>query len=607
MDLSINLTNDPEATLLSEKTLNASLRQELDTEIRELYKRIRELESTQTELKKINYDLDTKIFDVRRQKKEEARQAELRELEIQQARAIEDTVAEIRRLTSDFPTIDKLHEYQLEDVVSTIQAYRAGKRGMLNANDMGMGKTVETVVILYVLTKLMELSLGHRPNVLWLTKKSLMQKSSPKEVKRWNPECSVVTPATAKNLQDREFYLEMYEYTGADIFMANYEFVRTTPKCLDIKWDIVVIDEVHKLKGGANATGPTKIWETIKNLCLKSRFVLMLSGTPMVNAPEEMWSYLHIFNPEKFPDIKRFRKDFMDYKKAADGILSGVLEVKPDLIMKHALKGQMIRRSAEEVGLQLPELTYEIIELEMTPAQQEAYNMMEKRFFVWLDKNEDKPLTAMAIVAQLTRLRQINLWPVIDFEIKDENGIGTGNYELLDIRESSKIDEAMDIIENVQQQVVIASTFNEPLFEIERRCKAVGLSAGVIYGGSKLEDGLEEKFQQGHLDVLLLNSAMGEGLNLQKNPSAWPGGSSYGILLDRWWSPMRNDQVVKRIYRQGSNIPVFWYELQNVPSVDQFIHAKNDEKNESFASIMTSKEIRPGGEWKNYLKEMFKK
>lgn len=607
MDLSINLTNDPEATLLTEKTLNSEQRTKLDVEIRELYKRIRELESTQTELKNINFDLDVKLYDVRKRKKEEARQAELREQEKQQARAIEDTVAEIRRLTSDFPTIDKLHEYQLEDVVSTIQAYRAGKRGMLNANDMGMGKTVETVVILYVLTKLMELSIGRRPSVLWLTKKSLMQKSSPKEVKRWNPECSVVTPATAKNLQDREFYLEMYEYTGADIFMANYEFVRTTPKCLDIKWDIVVIDEVHKLKGGANASGPTKIWETIKNLCLKSRFVLMLSGTPMVNAPEEMWSYLHIFNPEKFPDIKRFRKDFMDYKKAADGILSGVLEVKPDLIMKHALKGQMIRRSAEEVGLQLPELTYEIIELEMTPAQQEAYNMMEKRFFVWLDENEDKPLTAMAIVAQLTRLRQINLWPVIDFEIKDSEGVGTGNYETLDIRESSKIDEAMDIIENVQQQVVIASTFNEPLFEIERRCQSIGLKAGVIYGGSKLEDGLEEKFQQGHLDVLLLNSAMGEGLNLQKNPKAWPGGASYGILLDRWWSPMRNDQVVKRIYRQGSNIPVFWYELQNVPSVDQFIHAKNDEKNESFASIMTSKEIRPGGEWKNYLKEMFKK
>jgi SNF2 family DNA or RNA helicase len=94
---------------------------------------------------------------------------------------------------------------------------------------------------------------------------------------------------------------------------------------------------------------------------------------------------------------------------------------------------------------------------------------------------------------------------------------------------------------------------------------------------------------------------MGEGLNLQKNPEHWPGGASYGIFLDLWWSPARNEQCIKRIHRQGSNIPVFIYELQNVPSVDQFIKAKNEEKNEQFNSIMESKEIRPASEWKKIL------
>jgi hypothetical protein len=46
---------------------------------------------------------------------------------------------------------------------------------------------------------------------------------------------------------------------------------------------------------------------------------------------------------------------------------------------------------------------------------------------------------------------------------------------------------------------------------------------------------------------------------------------------------------------------VFIYELQNVPSVDQFIKAKNDEKNEQFNSIMESGEIRPASEWKKLL------
>lgn len=593
-----NLLFDNMTALLNKRQIIESSINVNKEKINELHRLLDELNEQNVALVSSKYKVNREIqAEEERQRLEKLKAEEERRLRAEML-SMKEVDDEIRKLCEGFEAYDKAHPYQIEDVVSSINAYKAGKRGMLNANDMGMGKTFESAIVLYCMQKLLTESLGRKPKILWLTKKSLVTKeSTKKEIARWNPNWKTIQPVDGGSPAQREFVVEFYRDSDmADMFLANYEFVRTTEAARLMKWDIIVVDEVHKLKGGANSNGPTNIWTSIKNLCVSAEYVLMLSGTPMVNAPEEMWSYLHIFNPEKFPDLKTFKKNFMEYKTIAGEFK---LVVDANKLLEQVLKGQMIRRSAAEVGLQIPELNYEVVELERTPAQDEAYKQMQNHFFVWLDEQQDKPLSAMAIIAQLTRLRQINVWPVVNFTRTDENGYEV--TETLDIRESSKIDEAMDIIDNAQDQVIIFSTFNEPMYEIQRRCWLKGLRCEIISGSEKHNFDVEAEFQQGRINVLCLNSSMGEGLNLQKNPEHWPGGASYGIFLDLWWSPARNEQCIKRIHRQGSNIPVFIYELQNVPSVDQFIKAKNDEKNEQFNSIMESSEIRPASEWKKLL------
>lgn len=591
--------------LFDNMTALLNKRQIIETSIDSNKEKIAALQAQLNELNEQNVVLVRSKYSVNREIQDEENRQRLEALKREEERrlraemlSMKEVDDEIRKLCEGFDAYDKAHPYQIEDVVSSINAYKSGKRGMLNANDMGMGKTFESAIVLYCMQKLLAESLGRKPKILWLTKKSLVTKeSTKKEIARWNPNWKTIQPVDGGTPAQREFVVEFYRDSDmADMFLANYEFVRTTPVAQTMKWDIIVVDEVHKLKGGANSNGPTNIWTSIKNLCVNAEYVLMLSGTPMVNAPEEMWSYLHIFNPEKFPDLKTFKKNFMEYKTIAGEFK---LVVDANKLLEQVLKGQMIRRSAKEVGLQIPELNYEVVELERTPEQDAAYKQMQNHFFVWLDEQQDRPLSAMAIIAQLTRLRQINVWPVVNFTRTDENGYEV--TETLDIRESSKIDEAMDIIDNAQDQVIIFSTFNEPMYEIQRRCRLKGLRCEIISGSEKHNFDVEAEFQQGRINVLCLNSSMGEGLNLQKNPEHWPGGASYGIFLDLWWSPARNEQCIKRIHRQGSSIPVFIYELQNVPSVDQFIKAKNDEKNEQFNSIMESGEIRPASEWKKLL------
>ena len=111
---------------------------------------------------------------------------------------------------------------------------------------------------------------------------------------------------------------------------------------------------------------------------------------------------------------------------------------------------------------------------------------------------------------------------------------------------------------------------------------------------------LEYDFQQGKIDVLCVNSAMGEGLNLQKSEQ-WPGGSSAVIFLDLWWNSARNDQCTDRVYRQGANEPVNVYHIKNEESVDQYLDLIIAKKDEEITGVTSSEKLRPA-DWASMMK-----
>jgi SNF2 family DNA or RNA helicase len=387
--------------------------------------------------------------------------------------------------------------------------------------------------------------------------------------------------------------------------------MRTTPALQKAEFGMIVLDEVHKLKGGANPNGPTGTWKSLRNYMwaddmehdksgeglndkAKVDFILMLSGTPMVNRVAELWAYLHVFDPHQFDSLKNFERAFDAYVEFGGKVQTGK-------ILDMCLKDRMVRRTRDEVGLELPEFNLEYRMVEYTEQQQKIYNQMRDRFLVWLDEQETEALTATAVIAQLTRLRQISVWPV--FKQTSINP-QTGMEETIEVnvRDSAKIDEAMDIIEEANDQVVVFCNFNEPFNEIAKRCAELNLTCRLITGATKNQmNELEVDFQNGEIDVLCINSSMGEGLNLQKNPERWKGGASVAIHLDRWWNPARDEQCNARIHRQGSKHPVFVYMIHSPNSVDDFVKALSDEKAEIFEGIMTDQRIRPAFEWKEEL------
>jgi SNF2 family DNA or RNA helicase len=513
--------------------------------------------------------------------------------ELERLKRIEE---QIERLVGDWSAWKAARPYQKECVIMTVGAFIDGLNGMFIADDLGLGKTLEAEISLRIIELLFEEKHGRKPSILWLTKKALVE-SSPNELRRWWEDRTIVGIHNVPNKETREFLVNATISAGG-LLLTNYEAARTTKNIHTNKWDILIVDEAHKLSGGANASGPTQVWQTVKDMSINTDFMILMSATPVQNRAEDMWAYLNVFSPEKFPDKKKFKRDFGEVRKIAGSFVD---TINVEKLLTGALKGQMIRRRKDEVGVQVPPLDMPIREIEMLPKQGKLYDAMRERFFAWIDEQEGKALTATAIIAQLTRMRQISLSP---YGIKQDN---EGGKLVIDLNESGKLDEAMDLIEETEGDAwLIAANFNEPLFELERRLKKMGVNARTLTSETSNHSGQWEKdFQNGKFQVYLMNSAMGEGLNLHKNPKMWEGGASYGILLDRWWNPVRNNQVVGRIVRPDAPDPVTFYNFfsmrQGRTTVDHYIQDILDQKTEEAESITESSHVRPAGEWREYL------
>jgi len=596
--------------------VNYELASEEDTyaqvveEMRILRDKLRMLDETRSSvLSDINRNKDTKLALARR--KEEMLRDALKN------QAINETADKVFKIMENNPSWAKAHQYQKEDVVQTIHAYLSGFNGFLNANDMGLGKTKETFDTLTVLSALFEAEYDRKPRILWLTKTSILKTGGTiREGKMWAPGIQLIPVEGSMNKAQREAFFEMIDEFGMSC-ITNYETVRTTEALQDVDWDFVVMDEVHKLKGGANVSGPTAVWKSVFDITRNVKMQILMSGTPMVNRVTEMWAYLHIFDPERFPSARQFENAFTSMMSVAGEFQ---LVVDADKLLNNALVGRMCKRRKDEVGLQMPPVTpYEQREvlLEMLPAQAAVYEQMRDQFFVWLaDQDQEKIFTASAIIAQLIRLRQLNVWPVIDFKksvvdpftgmpVTTDDGKLLVQIDRLDVRESSKIDEAMDTIEAIgDEPIVIFCSFNEPMREIQRRCLEQNITCELLIGENSANlANLEVGFQQGKIRVLCINSAMGEGLNLQKNPSQWTGGASYVGFLDLWYNSGRNDQCTDRVFRQGASEPVTVYHWKNMNSVDQWLDEIIKKKDNQIKGVMEDQKLRPG-DWAEYLKKL---
>jgi SNF2 family DNA or RNA helicase len=474
-----------------------------------------------------------------------------------------------------FPLHGIAFDHQITSAAMFYRKYlnfqQSGKGGMLDASTVGMGKTYSAAAFLLK---------AQAPSTLWITKKSLIFQTAKKLTE-------LGLTVMVLNKDTFEMTSDMMNSLGLSVvYIVNYEMIRDSKVAgkhvpspfINYKhgWDILICDEVTKIKNGASPKPPA-LFENMKHLIKKHNpFRLFLSGTPSENHPREVWSYLHLFDAERFGSWQNFERAFCNAQW-----MGGALNLDK---MLELLSGHVIRHTPKSIGMSMQTQNIYVEACELTGEVELAYKRLLDEFAIWLD-NQNDSLNVTMVLEQLLRQRQLlQTGKTFRFNktVFDDMGnpIGKVSSQLEFSGPYPKLDVAEEKIISLQaegEQVIVFSCFNQPLQDLAERFGPF-LRTAIINGDTRNHAEIQEEFQQGNIDVLFINKLSGsQGLNLQKCDD-WPGGASYVIHLDKWWNPAIEEQCNGRVQRINTNAPTFVYYLHVDNTVDDFMQALVERK-----------------------------
>ncbi|MDR0326768.1 MAG: DEAD/DEAH box helicase [Planctomycetaceae bacterium] len=256
------------------------------------------------------------------------------------------TVADIRKNPKDHPfrkslLAAELLPYQLDGIAFAVGAGRS-----ILADDMGLGKTIQGIGVAEMLAQHAEIK-----KVLIVCPASVKSQWKA-EIARFAPhrEAQVVL-GSAK---------ERFEKYDNDTFftICNYEQVMRDLLPIErTKWDFIILDEGQRIKNWE-----AKTTKAIK--ALKSPYALVLSGTPMENRIDELYSVVQFIDDRRLLPAYRF---FHRHRIVEDtGRIAGYKNLDE---LRKQLEPILLRRTKESVSLQLPERTTEIVRIAPTEEQ----------------------------------------------------------------------------------------------------------------------------------------------------------------------------------------------------------------------------------------------
>jgi SNF2 family DNA or RNA helicase len=294
----------------------------------------------------------------------------------------------------------------------------------------------------------------------------------------------------------------------------------------------VIVDEAHRGKNH-DAKMTRAMWAVTSQA--QNRF--LLTGTPIEDNVGDLWALLHALDPQAFPVRSKFLDTFAVTHLNFFGGFE-VLGLKPVMAktFRRILAGYM-RRIPKEVALpQLPpKLPPQYRYVKMKPQQAKQYKQMKEGMLTLLEG--DVPLTAGNAATQFARLRQFaSATGSYDAE--------TGKVVLTD--PSSKIDELLDFMHDEGKPVVVAAESRLLLELAGKRLEGEKFRVGYITGTQSIDerDVAVREFQEGKLDVVLVNAAGAEGITLTRADTI--------VFIEQFGSNTKNKQMIDRIHRIGS-------------------------------------------------------
>jgi superfamily II DNA or RNA helicase len=415
-----------------------------------------------------------------------------------------------------------LRSYQ-EHGVDWLSFLRDAKLGGVLADDMGLGKTLQALCAL-------------RGRTLVVCPKSVVYNWA-EEIARFRPQLRTAIYHGVRRDLDED----------ADITLTTYSVLRLDVDRLSQReFDCVVLDEAQAIKNAESQTARAAFR-------LKGSFRLALSGTPVENRLEELWSLMQFANP----GLLGTKSDFQE--NSVTPIANGNNDAAARLRQK--IRPFVLRRMKRDVLPDLPPRSEAVLHVELDETERAVYDAVRVATRVDLAEKLSQGGGVLAALEALLRLRQASC----------HSGLIPGQTA----ERSSKVERLLEALEEAVadgHKALVFSQWTSLLDRVEPHLRAADIAFTRLDGSTRDRGAVVSGFQSesGPPVMLVSLKAGGTGLNLTA--------ADHVFLLDPWWNPAVEDQAADRAHRIGQDRPVMVYRMVAKDTVEERILALQSKK-----------------------------
>jgi len=447
------------------------------------------------------------------------------------------SLARLRMLAQDFDGLPaaalpsglqaELRPYQQRGV-DWLAFLRDAELGGLLADDMGLGKTLQALV-----------AIASVPGPSLVVAPTSVLRNWQAETHRFLPGVSVCLYHGPGRTLDPD----------AQLVITSYALLRRDiDRLAAVPWQYAVLDEAQAIKNP-----DSQVSKAARRI--EARHRLALTGTPVENRLEELWSLFAFV----LPGFLGRREAFAE--RVADAI-GGPDQHQALSWLRRRVRPFVLRRLKREVAPELPARTEMVVHCELSTDERKLYDAVRLTSLDQLRAAIGAKRT-LGVLEALLRLRQAACHP----------GLLPGRED----RDSSKLDVLIQQLSNLANQghrALVFSQWTSFLDLVEPKLEAAGITNCRLDGSTRDRQAVVDHFQaeDGPTAFLLSLKAGGTGLNLTA--------ADYVFHLDPWWNPAVEDQAVDRAHRIGQTRPVFSVRLVSAGTVEERIVALQQTKRE---------------------------
>lgn len=451
----------------------------------------------------------------------------------------------------------KLYDFQKIAVEKIVE----GEIDFLN-DEMGLGKTFSALAAVrcldafpllwicpngskYTTAEVAEEFFGITPVVIDA------QEQSPAERQRL---IELRAPMTIMNFEAiRAKPLEDETGTIVDLELAN-------PALFHYPYSFAVVDEHHRVK---NPDAQVSIGFDL----LIAEQWLGMSGTPILNRPEEIWTVLHKVYPERYPDYNLFVRELCIYAPGTSTVIG--YRPEPMAKLREHLNEITLRRRKDQVLKDLPKVVVVPRAIELTGEQGRLYDKIQDDFE--LEQEDGTSKSILGYLPQITRLKQACFSPEL-----------YGGSKV-----SAKLIELKEIVKELTEsgeKAIIFSQWSKATRIIERELSEYNPAyvTGEIKSLKK-RHAEQDRFKTDPDCKVYIGTidANREAINL--------GVATYVIFTDKGWTPAGQDQAIGRSAAGGlrgvdvpKGIKVHVIELRAAETIEEWIEGLLKKKKNIF-------------------------